>query len=267
VLFGDDITDDIPRRITCLPVKKCGLAIPNPTETADTNWTASMVIWGHLISAIRGMEVFSSTEHASIMNAGKAETVARYLSESKAKLSGELEKISGRRSRTIQRGEQTRAWLLVLPSTINGTELSAQEFRDAIHMRHGITPPNLPETCDGCDARFSLQHALLGCKKGGFSFLSVARFLNLSTLQQLKNSSMLGYHDSAPFSSEFLPARGSANGLTIPVMLMLLKGEEHLKPEIPTTPLGFPASLKTKQWWIHLTSFSPARMRRKFPSG
>jgi hypothetical protein len=36
-LFGDDITDNIPRRIACLPVKKCGLATPNPTETADTN--------------------------------------------------------------------------------------------------------------------------------------------------------------------------------------------------------------------------------------
>ncbi len=33
-------------------------------------------------------------------------------------------------------------------------------------MRYGITPPDLPECCDGCEARFTLQHAL-GCKKGG----------------------------------------------------------------------------------------------------
>ena len=33
-------------------------------------------------------------------------------------------------------------------------------------MRYGITPPDLPTTCDGCEARFTLQHAL-GCKKGG----------------------------------------------------------------------------------------------------
>ncbi len=81
-LFGDNITDNILRRIACLSVKKCGLAIPNPTETADTNWTASTVICGHLILAIRGMEVFSSTKHTSIMNAGKAETAACYLSVS-----------------------------------------------------------------------------------------------------------------------------------------------------------------------------------------
>jgi hypothetical protein len=100
------------------------------------------------------------------MNAGKAETTARYLSVSQEKLTGELLKLPGGRCRTIQRGEQTGAWLSVLPSTVNGTKLSAQEFRDAIHIRYGITPPDLPEVCDGCDARFTLQHAL-GCKKGG----------------------------------------------------------------------------------------------------
>jgi hypothetical protein len=114
----------------------------------------------------KGVEAFSSTKHTSIMNAGKAETVARYLSDSEAKLSCDLEKVSGRQNRTIQQGEQIGVWLFVLPSTISGTKLSAQEFRDAIHMRYGITPPDLPETCDGCDARFSLQHAL-GYKKGG----------------------------------------------------------------------------------------------------
>jgi hypothetical protein len=94
-LFGDDITNDVPQRIACLPVKKAGLAIPNPTETADTNWTASTVICGNLILAIRGMEVFSSTKHTSIMNAGKAETAFRYLSESQDKLSRELLKLPG----------------------------------------------------------------------------------------------------------------------------------------------------------------------------
>ena len=57
-----------------------------------------------------------------------------------------------------------------MPSTINGTELSSQEFRDALLMRYSITPPDLPQNCDGCGARFSLQHAL-GCKKGGLVIL------------------------------------------------------------------------------------------------
>jgi hypothetical protein len=51
-----------------------------------------------------------------------------------------------------------------LPST-HGTELSAQEFHDALFMRYGIAPPDLPKSCNGCEVQFTLQHAF-GCKKG-----------------------------------------------------------------------------------------------------
>jgi hypothetical protein len=74
--------------------------------------------------------------------------------------------MTAEKSRTISRGKETGAWLSVLPSTVNGTVLSAQEFQDALSMRYAETPHNFPDKCDGCDAHFSLQHALR-CKKGG----------------------------------------------------------------------------------------------------
>ena len=58
------------------------------------------------------------------------------------------------------------AWLTVLPSTVNGTELGAQEWRDALFLRYGLDPPDLPKYCDGCEAWFTISHAL-DCKKGG----------------------------------------------------------------------------------------------------
>jgi hypothetical protein len=64
-------------------------------------------------------------------------------------------------SRTIKRGEQTGAWMSVLPSTINGTELSPQELCDALFMRYGIALPDLPDNCDGCEAHFTLQPYIL----------------------------------------------------------------------------------------------------------
>jgi hypothetical protein len=73
---------------------------PNVMTFLHTNWTASTVICGHLISAILGKEEFSLTEHTSVMNAGKAETVTCYLSESQDKLTGELLKLPGGRSHT-----------------------------------------------------------------------------------------------------------------------------------------------------------------------
>jgi len=61
--------------------------------------------------------------------------------------------------RILMRGCGSGAWLSVLPSTVNGTELSAQEFRDPSH-------------CDGCGLKFSVSHAL-DCPNGG---LIIARY-------------------------------------------------------------------------------------------
>ena len=55
---------------------------------------------------------------------------------------------------------------MVLPSTVNDTELGAKEWRDALFLQYGLEPPDLPSQCDGCDAKFSISHAL-DCKKGG----------------------------------------------------------------------------------------------------
>ena len=54
----------------------------------------------------------------------------------------------------------------MLLSTVNGTELGAQEWRDALFLRYGLEPPDLPTHCDGCEARFTISHTL-DSKKGG----------------------------------------------------------------------------------------------------
>jgi hypothetical protein len=125
-----------------------------------------MVVCGHLIAALRGTTEFRSADHVSTMTSARAEMRLRKLSDSDTKLTTIVSPLSKDRRRTIKRRQHTGAWLSALPSTVNGTELSAQEFRDAVSMRYGITPSDLPSFWDSCDARFSLQHAL-GCKKGG----------------------------------------------------------------------------------------------------
>ena len=52
------------------------------------------------------------------------------------------------------------------PSTVNGTELGAQEWQDAAFLCYGLEPPDLPKHCDGCNSKFSICHAL-DCKRGG----------------------------------------------------------------------------------------------------
>ena len=69
-------------------------------------------------------------------------------------------------TRRMRRATKTGAWLTVQPSTVNRTELGAQEWRDAAFLRYGLNPPDLPKNCDDCNARFSICHTL-DCKRGG----------------------------------------------------------------------------------------------------
>ncbi len=85
-LFGNGLVTDVPRQLACLTVKKVGLVIPVPTASAESNWTASMLICSHLIAAIRGTVVFRSGDHSAIMAAGKVKNKAQQLSESQDKL-------------------------------------------------------------------------------------------------------------------------------------------------------------------------------------
>ena len=66
----------------------------------------------------------------------------------------------------MQRATETGAWLTTMPSSLNGTELSADGFRDNLWLCFGRCPPSLPRRCDACNERFTVEHAM-SCKKGG----------------------------------------------------------------------------------------------------
>ena len=76
-----------------------------------------------------------------------------------------LEGVPVLQARQMRRAANTGAWITVLPPTVNGTELGAQEWRDDLFLRYGMDPPDLPKYCDGCEAQFSISHTL-DCKKG-----------------------------------------------------------------------------------------------------
>jgi hypothetical protein len=69
-LFREEKVDDAIRQLSSLPVKKAGLAIPNPMTTTESNWTSSTVICGHPVAAIRGRVDFQSADHQQIWNSG-----------------------------------------------------------------------------------------------------------------------------------------------------------------------------------------------------
>ena len=61
-------TSQIPgRAINSLLVKQAGIALSNPTRNVRANWTASCVITGHLVAALRGTAKLRSDNHALLM--------------------------------------------------------------------------------------------------------------------------------------------------------------------------------------------------------
>ena len=68
--------------------------------------------------------------------------------------------------RRLERLRTAGPWLSTMPSLLNGTVLSAEEFRDSLRLRYGFQPGHLQSHCDGCQQRNSVEHAL-SCKKGG----------------------------------------------------------------------------------------------------
>ena len=58
------------------------------------------------------------------------------------------------------------SWLTTLLLTEHGFTLHKTAFHDALALRYGWLPNNMPSTCD-CGKHFTVEHAL-SCAKGGF---------------------------------------------------------------------------------------------------
>jgi hypothetical protein len=146
------------------------MAIPNPITSAEINYRDSTLVCSHLIRALRGQEAFSPSKHretrTAVIHACNDRKVEEYESTF-MKISRDWDVL---KKRTITRGKETGTWLTILPTFVNGTELSSHEWRDSFLLRYSLSPLGLPLKCDGCGADFSINHALK-CKYGGLIIL------------------------------------------------------------------------------------------------
>ena len=173
-LFGLPSDTLPPRALTSLPIKHAGLALSNPTTTTDACHSASIAISQEITRALlipltpseQPHLPFSPTEHRQAVIDGRSTARASSTAthdQHLATLKANLPLASQRR---IDRQRQTGAWLHAQPCNIERTALSAQEFRDNLSLKFGLTPSHLPSICDGCGGPFSVVHAL-DCKTGG----------------------------------------------------------------------------------------------------
>jgi hypothetical protein len=86
-LIKANIVDGYPLiNLACLPVKKSGLALPNPVESAAANFQASEVTNSHVIQVMRKKDIFSLQDHTATTSKVKGEIKKRHDLKNKAHL-------------------------------------------------------------------------------------------------------------------------------------------------------------------------------------
>ena len=115
-------------------MKQAGMALPDPTQTATVNWQASCVITGHLVSSLRGQVPFRTADHAACLRDGRAAVRRQNVAKAMASLETTIARAPVDVTRRLRRATKTGAWMTVQPSTVNGTKLGAQEWRDAAFL-------------------------------------------------------------------------------------------------------------------------------------
>ena len=101
------------RGVTRLTTKQAGLALTNPSQTAPENWTASSVITGHLVAALRGQVEFRTEDHLSYLREGRTAVRRKGQWRAKEDLTAALEGPPVLQARRLQRATKTGSWLTV----------------------------------------------------------------------------------------------------------------------------------------------------------
>ena len=96
------------------------------TYGSPENWTVSCVITGHLVAALRGQVEFRTADQSACLREGRTDVRRCGYIRSEEALTSALEGPPVLHARHMQREAKTGAWITVMLSTANRTELGAQ---------------------------------------------------------------------------------------------------------------------------------------------
>jgi hypothetical protein len=158
------------RDLLALPARKAGLGVPDPQLTAASCHSASKACTAELTRTLRAGTELDVNVHAEQASRARRRILKAKNTAEDATLDRLFTAARPNAVRRMKRARETGAWLTALPNAMNGTELSEVEFRDNLRLRFGLQPLALPTRCDGCDSKFTVDHAF-SCKKGGLVLL------------------------------------------------------------------------------------------------
>ncbi|KAL1446441.1 hypothetical protein WDU94_000585 [Cyamophila willieti] len=167
-IMGREISAE-EHQLFSLPARLGGLNIKDPVQNSRQSYEISVQANEKLTESIKTGSVLNIPEHNCHVLKVKNEARTKRQDDEKAASSDIIERLPERTRRTLKRIIENKSsqWLTMLPTTADRTDLSSEQFRDALAIRYGTEPKSMPSVCDGCgEDGFNLNHAL-NCKKGG----------------------------------------------------------------------------------------------------
>ncbi|KAL7447678.1 hypothetical protein ACHAXS_000063, partial [Conticribra weissflogii] len=138
-LFGGttpmSIDDDF-RRLFGHSVKMGGIGIWDPTKAADRLFEASKEATSHLGENLAANTEFAVETHRAQVQQALARLRKDRMETEESFLSKLLSCNRGLRNH-LDAAKESGAWLTAMPCRLNGTQLSPQEFQDALRLRYG----------------------------------------------------------------------------------------------------------------------------------
>ena len=171
---------DLECTLFALPARPGGLRIGIPSKNAAWKLHSSLLVTSILCDHILSQD----HEYGYEIIAKQLEAKALVCQENNVKTSTDAEEIceelpvSLRRAVDLVKEKGSSTWLTALPLVEHGFALHKGAFHDALALKYGWTPSELPSMCT-CGSKFLVEHAL-SCAKGGFPLIRHNEIRNLT---------------------------------------------------------------------------------------
>ena len=167
-LTGRPPPGDLERTLYALPARLGGLGLLIPSKAAANEYHASQQVTSTLCDHIISQDLDYGYEIIAKQLKAKAQ-ISREIKERTSSEFNEIYKnlpVSLQRAIDLATEKGSSTWLTALPLTEHGFALHKDAFHDALALRYGWPPSEMPSKC-ACGSNFSVEH-VLSCAKGGF---------------------------------------------------------------------------------------------------
>ena len=160
--------NDLKRELFALPARLGGLGIVDLVGRSQKEFQASVSISAPLCHLIESQQSDYPWETMDAQTEAKLNVRKQRREESRSLVSNIKSALSDSLKHAVELPQDKGAstWLTSLPLEKFGFSLHKGAFRDALALRYGWLPSNIPINCP-CGTHFSVEHAL-SCPKGGF---------------------------------------------------------------------------------------------------